>query len=206
MSIMEYNGGTIVAMVGKNCVGIAADRRFGVNQLQTISSNFEKVFQITPSCLVGFQGLVTDVQTLSQQLKAKVKLYKLREEREMPTQVVSHLIASSLYEKRFGPWFCEPIVAGLDKDNLTPFISGFDLIGTESTAPDFVASGTGAEAAYGVCESFWRPDLEPAELFETLSQCLMAGIDRDCLSGWGGIVHILTPQGVTTKLLKTRMD
>ena len=205
MSIMEYNGGTVVAMTGKNCVGIAADRRCGLNQLQTISLNFEKVFQLTPKCLVGFQGLATDVQTLSQLMKFKLKMYKLREDREMPTKVVSHLIATTLYEKRFAPWFAEPIVAGLDNDN-NPYVAGFDFIGTESTAPDFVAAGTGTEQVFGVCESFWRPDMSPDDLFETLSQCLMAGVDRDCLSGWGGVVHILTPEGVTTKYLKTRMD
>jgi 20S proteasome alpha/beta subunit len=36
-----------------------------------------------------------------------------------------------LYEKRFGPFFVEPVVAGLDADG-TPFISAMDLIG-EST-------------------------------------------------------------------------
>lgn len=29
MSIFEYNGGSIVAMAGKNCVAIACDRRLG---------------------------------------------------------------------------------------------------------------------------------------------------------------------------------
>jgi len=205
MSIMEYNGGTIVAMTGKNCVGIAADRRCGLNQLQTISTHFEKIFPMTSKCLVGFQGLATDVQTLSELMQFKLKLYKLREDREMPTKVVSHLMGTTLYEKRFAPWFAEPIVAGLDKEN-NPYIAGFDFIGTESTAPDFVAAGTGTEQVFGVCESFWRPEMEPADLFETLSQCLLAGVDRDCLSGWGAVVHVLTPEGVTTKYLKTRMD
>jgi hypothetical protein len=27
--IFEYNGGSIVGMKGKNCIGIACDRRFG---------------------------------------------------------------------------------------------------------------------------------------------------------------------------------
>ena len=202
---MEYNGGTILAMVGHECVAIAADRRLGSNKLQTVSCNFEKVFKMSEKCLVGFQGLATDVQTLHAQLKAKLKLFELREEREMSTSTISHLIASTLYEKRFGPYFCEPIVAGLSKEN-KPFVSGFDLIGTESTAPDFVASGTGAEQVYGVCEALWRPDMAPSELFETVSQCLLAGVDRDCLSGWGAVVHLLTNQGVSTKYLKTRMD
>ncbi len=39
---MELNGGSIVAMTGKNCVAIASDLRLG-NQALTIATNFEKV-------------------------------------------------------------------------------------------------------------------------------------------------------------------
>jgi 20S proteasome subunit beta 3 len=42
MSIMDYNGGSVVAMVGKDCVAIACDLRLG-NQALGISNNFEKV-------------------------------------------------------------------------------------------------------------------------------------------------------------------
>ncbi len=39
---MEYNGGSVIAMVGKDCVAIACDLRLG-NQALGISSKFEKV-------------------------------------------------------------------------------------------------------------------------------------------------------------------
>lgn len=39
---MEYNGGSVVAMVGKDCVAIASDLRLGSQSLG-ISSNFQKV-------------------------------------------------------------------------------------------------------------------------------------------------------------------
>jgi 20S proteasome subunit beta 3 len=55
-------------------------------------------------------------------------LFELRENREIPVETFSALLSTILYEKRFGPWFCEPIVAGLKEDN-TPFLSGMDLIG-----------------------------------------------------------------------------
>lgn len=57
-----------------------------------------------------------------------------------------------------------------------------------------------------MCESMWRPGLGPDELFETLAQCLMSGQDRDALSGWGAIVHVITPNKVITRTLKGRMD
>ena len=35
---------------------------------------------------------------------------------------------------------------------------------------------------------------------------LLASVDRDALSGWGAVVHVITPQGITSKSLKGRMD
>jgi|NorSeaMetagenome_1021524.scaffolds.fasta_scaffold43995_3 20S proteasome alpha/beta subunit len=58
----------------------------------------------------------------------------------------------------------------------------------------------------GMCESMWKPGLEPEELFETVSQCLLAGADRDCLSGWGATVYIICPDKVITRTLRGRMD
>lgn len=40
---MEYNGGSVIAMVGKDCVAIASDLRLG-SQALGISSNFQRVW------------------------------------------------------------------------------------------------------------------------------------------------------------------
>jgi 20S proteasome subunit beta 3 len=37
---MSYNGGAVLAMKGKNCVAIAADKRFGI-QAQTLALDFQ---------------------------------------------------------------------------------------------------------------------------------------------------------------------
>merc|ERR1719223_1110454 len=192
-------------MAGKNCVGIAADSRLGVRQLQTVCCGPQKIPQLTAPTFVGLAGLATDVQTMSQLLDFRIKLFSLREERVMQPKTVGNLISSMLYEKRFGPYFTEPVVAGLDKDN-KPFMCAFDFIGAMSKAQDFVVSGTSSEQLYGVCESFWRPGMNKDELFECAAQCLLSAVDRDCLAGWGGIVHIITPEEIITKKLKGRMD
>ncbi|KAF9918927.1 hypothetical protein BX616_004199 [Lobosporangium transversale] len=99
MSIMEYNGGAVVAMVGKNCVAIACDKRLGV-QAMTISTEFKKTFQVTPKTYIGLPGLATDVQTLAEKFRFKVNMYKLREEREIEPKTLAHLVSSTLYERR----------------------------------------------------------------------------------------------------------
>ncbi|CAM6128372.1 unnamed protein product [Calypogeia fissa] len=71
---------------------------------------------------------------------------------------------------------------------------------------DFVVSGTASETLYGACESMYKPYLEPDKLFEVISQALLSSIDRDCISGWGGIVHVVTPEQIVIKTLKGHMD
>jgi 20S proteasome subunit beta 3 len=203
MSILEYNGAAIIAMTGKDCVGIACDTRLGA-QAQTVSCDFKKVFQFGKT-FVGLAGLATDVQTMNSLLKFRKNLYELREEREMTPRVLSNLLSNLLYEKRFGPYFIEPVVAGLDDDN-KPFLSGMDLIGAPVYTDDFVVTGTATANMYGMCETLYKKDMEPEELFETLSQALLSSVDRDALSGWGATVHIVTKDGVMTRELKGRMD
>jgi 20S proteasome subunit beta 3 len=204
MSILEYNGAAIVAMAGKDCVGIAADRRLGI-QLHTVATDFTKVFRMAPKLYVGLGGLATDVQTLSNLLQFRLGLYRLKEEREISPKVFSNLLSTLLYEKRFGPYFCEPVVAGLD-ENGKPFLSSMDLIGAPVYTDDFVVTGNCTGNLYGMCETLYKPDMEPEQLFETLAQTLLSSVDRDAMSGWGGVVHIITKDAVITRELKGRMD
>ncbi|KAJ1762456.1 proteasome core particle subunit beta 3 [Coemansia sp. RSA 1807] len=201
---MEYNGSAVVAMVGKNCVAIATDKRLGQRAL-TVDMGFEKVAPVTDNIYIGLAGLATDVMTLHDRFRMRVNLYKHREERTIEPKTFSNMVSHMLYERRFGPYFVEPVIAGLEK-NGQPFICSMDLIGCINYADDFVVAGTAADNLFGMCESLWEPDLGPEELFETVSQAMLNAVDRDSMSGWGAVVHILTPEGVITRELKGRMD
>lgn len=69
------------------------------------------------------------------------------------------MIFTLTFSYRFGPYFVEPIIAGLDPKTFEPYISSMDLIGCPMETKDFVVGGTAAEQLYGMCESLWRPDL-----------------------------------------------
>lgn len=97
------------------------------------------------------------------------------------------------------------MIAGLNEDN-TPFVCATDLIGAPVYTTDFVVGGTCSEQLYGMCEALYRKDMEPDDLFETVSQALLASVDRDCLAGWGAVVHVITPDSIITRQLKSRMD
>lgn len=157
-------------MTGKNCVAIACDLRLGLQAL-TVSNNFPKIFSYSPTLYVGLTGLATDIASVSDLLRYKTNMYRLREERQISPRTMANLVSTSLYEKRFGPWFVGPVVAGIGPPGLAgddgdggvtegePFICGFDSIGCIDFAKDFIVSGTASDQLFGTCEGLWEPDL-----------------------------------------------
>lgn len=200
----EINGGSALAMVGKDCVVIGSDLRMGLQSVG-IANNFEKVFAFNGVHL-ALTGLATDVQTLATEFRKKHNLFELREERRMEPEIMANLVSSTLYSKRFSPYFVGPIVAGINSKSSKPFICSFDSIGCIDYADDFAVVGTASDQLYGMCESLWSPDLGPDELFEVCSQALTCAVDRDAISGWGALVYIIEKDKITRRFLKTRQD
>ena len=86
-------------------------------------------------------------------------MYTIKEEHEIEPETFAHLVSSTLYERRFGPYFIEPVVAGLSRKDNKPFIAATDLIGCLTLPNDFVVSGTASDKLFGIAESLWEPDL-----------------------------------------------
>lgn len=198
------NGSCLVAMAGKDCVAIASDKRLGV-KMQTISTNFQKIFRINDRNFIGLSGLASDIQTVREQLRFQVNLLELNEDKRITCTKFSALVKSILFEHRFAPYYVQPIIAGIDEDN-KPFLATSDLIGAMSYPSNFAVSGTAENSLYGLCESLWREGMNQDELFEVISACLQSAQERDGGSGWGGIVYIITPTQIIVKDIKVRMD
>lgn len=204
MSITEYNGGACMAMAGKACFVVASDNRLG-EQFKTISMEVPKVHVLNSSCVLGLSGLRTDQQTFLGHLKFRTNLYKLREERNITGKALASLIESMLYERRFGPWFVEPVVGSIDEAGKV-YLCATDLIGAPCEPEDYVCAGTCSESLHGMCEALWRPNMEPEELFEVAAQALLSSCDRDCLSGYGATIVLVTKDKIVQRLVKGRKD
>uniref|UniRef100_A0A8C5FYS4 Proteasome subunit beta n=1 Tax=Gouania willdenowi TaxID=441366 RepID=A0A8C5FYS4_GOUWI len=189
---MSYNGGAVMAMRGKNCVAVASDRRFGI-QAQMVTTDFQKIFPMGDRLYIGLAGLATDVQTVAQRLRFRLNLYELKEGRQIKPKTFMSMVSNLLYERRFGPYYIEPVIAGLDPKTLEPFICSLDLIGCPMVTEDFVVSGTCSEQMYGMYKR--------SSLFAMLN-----AVDRDAVSGMGVVVHVIEKDKITTRTLKARMD
>mmetsp|Transcript_38941 Transcript_38941/g.99494 ORF Transcript_38941/g.99494 Transcript_38941/m.99494 type:complete len:202 (-) Transcript_38941:589-1194(-) len=201
---MDYNGGSIIIMGGKNCFAIASDLRFGLDNF-TKGHATPKIFKIHEKLFIGMIGLFGDISTIRQMLEYKTSIYSLKKSEKIQPFGFSSMLSNLLYHHRFGPFLVETVLAGLDeKDNL--FIESKDILGAKSPSSDFATIGSCSESLYGICQVFWKPEMNLEELFKTISSCLVLGLNRNCISGWGGIVHMVSKDGVVSKIIQTRMD
>ena len=121
----------------------------------------------------------------------------------MKADTFARLVSTSLYEHRFGPFFVTPIVVGLDDGE--PIIYHYDSIGSAANTTGYTCAGTASANYFALCESYYKENLEVQELTDIVSNVLVSGCDRDILSGWGGIVYVLTEESINAKYLKTKM-
>ena len=87
-----------------------------------------------------------------------------------------------------------------------PTICTYDSIGYREHSGNFETAGTAGELLYGICETFYKENLPANELETVISNCILAALERDSLAGWGAVVYVLTPEGLTVKTLRTRQD
>jgi 20S proteasome subunit beta 3 len=130
-SPMELNGGSCVAASGRGCVAVAVDKRFGKGN-ELVSDDARRVLKLHSRLLCAFTGFTTDVQTLMQDLSAAAAQYYTAEQRTIPPAAAAALLSGMLYARRSSPYFCETILAGLDRTG-RPFLRSHDVLGASGT-------------------------------------------------------------------------
>ena len=149
----------------------------------------------------------------------------------MKPAVLAQVVSNLLYERRMGPYFCEPIVAGLHDGK--PQLFGREQFHRSVQSPCSLRSHRLCLDAEGLRRHWRRRDADVRrgrgvlatgygarfirthklcflqtedETFEATSQSLLAGLERAADCGWGCIVYTVGVKGTTVKTLKARMD
>lgn len=173
-----------------------------------------------PNLMVAFVGLEGDVQSLSQDLQIQVhsKLNRAlgfaaatttttpgKTGRRISPRALASITSHLLYQRR-GGYYVEPLVVGLSSSTQKPFLCAMDMIGAQSFSQSFVCSGAASKSLYGTAEALWKPDLESDELVEACGKAFQSALERDCLSGYGSLVYLITERGIVEYDLANRND
>lgn len=220
-SIDEVNGGVVGALGATLAddtpiVVVVSDGRCG-NELATKDSQFERVTLVQDQCFVGAAGFASDINSFLKLLHYRMNVItdrRVREKvltadgskREWTLPEIREIITGLLYEKRFGSYFIEVVLAGIHEGK--PAIYHFDSIGhCAETSATF--SGTASEQAKGaggllglappeVLRMLEEQKLDTKlkmteeEFKEVAATMLDLAVGRDCFSGGGtGFIYVL---------------
>jgi 20S proteasome subunit beta 3 len=211
---MTMNGGSMLAMAGKDCVALAVDKRFGSGS-QMVNIAPRHVWTPHPQLMMGFVGLEGDVVSLSEDLQMEVASKRNRAlgfcgvgtaaERRISPPALASIASHVLYQRR-GYYYVEPLVVGLMEKTQKPFLCAMDMIGAQSFSKSFVCAGAASASLYGTAEALWRPDMEAKELVEVCGRAFQSALERDCLSGYGILVYLISSNGILEFDLVSRND
>ena len=85
-----------------------------------------------------------------------------------------------------------------------PYLCSLDCIGARSESCGWCCSGTAA--LFGAAQAAWRPNLSSKELTQTIAKVFLSATERDTLSGYGVVIYLLTPEGMTEVTVDGRND
>lgn len=193
---MLKTGTTILGIVCRDGVVMAADRRMTSGGGFIMSKNYEKVFPINDYLVYSGCGSATEHQKIAKLLGAELRLKELKSKKRPSVRQSASLLSNiQVQASAF-------ILAGLDEDGTPSLyeISGGLLLEIK----DFTASfGSGMPYVLGLLERQYKKGVSVEEGVELAKESLKSSTQRDTASGNGIDVFTITKEGIKKVVTQT---
>jgi 20S proteasome subunit beta 6 len=213
----DYNGGTVLAIAGKDFAVVAGDTRMSTG-FNIMSRHVSKIFEICPGTTLATGGFRGDITTLQKLLRAKVTTYAHQHREGMKPHAVAQMLANTLYGRRFFPYYTWNVVAGLDEDGVGVVYS-YDPVGNyERVRVSVTGSGESLiqplldnqlerqHQASGAKPPPLSCDLSLEETLELVKDAFVSASERDIRTGDCVEICIITKDGSRMESMPLNID
>jgi len=158
------------------------------------SQSVKKVIEINPFLLGTMAGGAADCQFWERDLGRQCRLYELRNKERISVAAASKLLANTMFQYRGYGLSMGTMITGWDKTG--PQLYYVDNDATRMNGNLF-SVGSGSTYAYGVLDSYYRPDMTVPEAIELGKRAILHAVHRDAYSGGINNVYHVGENGWT---------
>jgi 20S proteasome subunit beta 6 len=214
----EMNGGSLIAVAGKDFAVIASDTRLSEGY-SILSRNSPHLLQLKSNVVIGSVGFHGDSLTFSKALESKLKMYEYEHNKKPSTQAVAQLISNMLYNRRFFPYYVNTIVAGLTREGQGAVYS-YDPVGSYEREV-YRAGGSSAALLQPLLDSqlglknrngtfelnrSYVVSSSKEHVVGLIKDAFISASERDIYNGDGVVLNIITKEGVQVEHFPLRRD
>eukprot|EP00245_Coleochaete_scutata_P006883 TRINITY_DN21696_c0_g1_i1.p1 TRINITY_DN21696_c0_g1~~TRINITY_DN21696_c0_g1_i1.p1 ORF type:complete len:238 (+),score=29.12 TRINITY_DN21696_c0_g1_i1:84-797(+) len=212
----DNNGGTCVAIAGSDYCIVAADTRMSTG-FNILTRNSSKLFKISDTCVLATSGFQADAKTLHKTLNARHQQYQHQHNKQISCPAMAQLLSTTLYYKRFFPYYTFNLLAGLDSEG-KGCVYPYDAIGSHERT-GYSCQGTGQTLIVPVLDNQLKaasPLLLPKqssvtplpqeEAVDLVMDAFASAGERDIYTGDGVQIMIITKDGITEKYMPLKKD
>lgn len=207
----DNNGGSSLAICGDDFCVIASDTRLAQGY-SILSRKTSKARKLTDKCVIATGGCFTDITTLHKTLDTRIKMYKHAHGTDMSPTAVAQMLSTTLYGRRFFPFYAFNIVGGIDKDGKGAVFT-YDAVGSYERVRS-AAQGAGQKLMIPLLDNLMerknRTDKgsppTQAEVIDVVKEAFITAGERDIYTGDAIEIFVITAAGVTCELFALKKD
>ncbi|XP_065655860.1 proteasome subunit beta type-1-B [Hydra vulgaris] len=205
-------GGSLLAIAGEDFAVIASDTRLSEGFL-IHSRNIPKTYQLTDTTILGSCGFHGDVLTLTKNIKTRLVMYEHEHFKTMSCSSIAQMLSTTLYYKRFFPYYTYNIIAGLDSDGKGAIYS-FDPVGSYERETYRAGGSCSAMLQSFLDNQIGQKNLaKKSDIPLSLERCVelikdvfISAAERDIETGDGVLISIITKEGTKSEVFPLRRD
>ncbi|KAL7433653.1 hypothetical protein ACHAXH_007178 [Discostella pseudostelligera] len=177
----KFNGGIIVSVDSRSTMGA-----------YIASGTVKKVIEINPFLLGTMAGGAADCSFWERSLGMQCRLFELRNKHRISVASASKLLANTMNSYRGYGLSMGTMITGWDETG--PQLYYVDNDGTRLHGRYF-SVGSGSTYAYGVLDTYYRPDLTVEEAIDLGKRAIYHACHRDAMSGSINNLYHVTKDG-----------
>ena len=200
-------GTTLIGIVCKDGVVMAADRQSTGGQSLVLDKNATKVYPINDYLVISGCGMASDAHRVPKILSAELKLKELRSKSRPKIKQVASLLANISYsgirQPSMIPQQAGFLIGGFNEDGSTELYT-IEPAGSFIKVEDYDANfGSGMPYVLGLLERQYKKDISIKEGIELAKESLKSSTQRDVGSGYGIDIFTITKEGIKKVVAQT---